>query len=238
MFTGLLTLRLGRYRENFAKHFNESLNTERSTRAALFFAALYHDVQKPATRSVDEAGRIHFYEHEIKGAKVASERARSFNLSNDEVDRINKVIYHHMRFPSFVSRLEGDKAEPTRKAIYRFFRDAGEAGVDLVLLGLADLRGTRDHTLAQESWTIALDVARTLLENYFEKREETIAPPRLVDGNDLMQELNLQPGRIIGQLLEAIREAQATGTITTRKQALAFAHGWMNANESDEAKSE
>ncbi|HXD09135.1 MAG TPA: HD domain-containing protein, partial [Anaerolineales bacterium] len=223
MLTGLLTLRLGRFREQIAAHFAESLNTDRSVRSALFFAALYHDVQKPATKSTDEAGSIHFYKHELQGAEVAVERARAFNLSNDEVERIEKIILHHMRFHSFTSRMEYDHHEPSRRSIYRFFRDTGEAGVDIVLLGLADLRGMRDHTLTQENWTAALDVARILLENYWEKREQTIAPPRLVNGNDLMRELNLQPGRIIGQLLEAIRESQAAGNIETREQALAFA---------------
>ena len=223
MFTGLLTLRFGRYREQLAAHFAKSLNTDRSVRAALFFAALYHDVQKPATRSVEESGRIRFFEHEVKGAEVAAERARAFNLSADEVERIRKIILHHMRFHSFISRLEGDQEEPSRKAVYRYFREAGEAGIDLVLLGLADLRGTRDHDLVQENWIVALDVARILLENYWEKREETVAPPRLLDGNDLIRELNLQPGRIIGQLLEAIREGQATGKAGTREQALDLA---------------
>jgi len=189
MFTGLLTLRLGRYREQFAEHFNESLNTDRSVRSVLFFSALYHDVCKPDTRSVEESGRIRFFNHEEQGAVVATKRGRDFNLTNDEIDRIKKIIKHHMRFHSFTSRLRDNKEEPTRKAIYRYFRDAGEAGVDLVLLGLADLRGTQDHTLIQETWVTALDVARTLLENYFEKREETVAPPRLLDGNDLMKEL-------------------------------------------------
>jgi putative nucleotidyltransferase with HDIG domain len=223
MFTGLLTLRIGRFREQLAAHFAESLNTDRSVLSALFFAALYHDIQKPATRTVDEAGRIRFFEHENKGAEVAAQRARAFNLSNDEVERIQKIILHHMRFHFFTSRIEDDKQEPSRKAIYRYFRDAGEAGVDLVLLGLADLRGTYDHTLTQETWVAALDVARILLENYWEKREQSIAPPRLLDGNDLMRELNLQPGRIIGQLLEAIREGQATGKVETREQAIELA---------------
>jgi len=223
MFTGLLTLRLGRFREQLAEHFNKSLNTDRSVRGALFFAALYHDVQKPATRSVDEAGRIRFFDHDIQGAEVASQRGREFNLSNDEIERIEKIIKHHMRFHFFTSRIEDDKQEPSRKAIYRFFRDAGEAGVDLVLLGLADLRGTRGHTLSQGTWTAALDIARILLENYWEKPQETVAPLRLLDGNELVQELNLQPGRIIGQLLEAIREGQATGKIATREEAIAFA---------------
>jgi tRNA nucleotidyltransferase/poly(A) polymerase len=223
LFTGLLTLRLGRYREQFAAHFAEALNADRSVRAALFFATLFHDAQKPATRSVEETGRIRFFDHEVRGAEVAAERARAFNLSTDEVERIRKIVLRHMRFPAFVSRLEGDQEEPSRKAVYRYFRDAGEAGVDLVLLGLADLRGTRDHALTQESWTAALEVARILLENYWEKRAETVAPPRLLDGNDLMRELNLQPGRMIGQLLEAIREGQATGKIVTREQAFDLA---------------
>lgn len=232
LFTGLLTLRIGRFREQFVKHFAESLNSDRSVRAALFFGALYHDVEKPATRSLDEAGRIRFFDHDIKGADVVAKRGHAFNLSNDEIERIHAIVKHHMRFHFFASRLEGDKQEPSRKAIYRFFRDSGKAGIDLVLLGLADLRGTRGHTLTQETWTAALDVARILLENYWEKPEETIAPPRLLDGNDLIRELNLEPGRVIGQLLEAIREAQATGRVASREQAFDFARRQLKELES------
>ena len=132
-----------------------------------------------------------------------------------------------MRFHFFTDRMRADKQQPSRRAIYRFFREAGEAGVDLVLMGLADLRGTYGPTLTQETWAAALDVARILCENYWEKREETVAPPRLLDGNDLIKELDLQPGRIIGQLLEAIREGQATGKIETREQAIDFARAQL-----------
>ncbi|HEX2992340.1 MAG TPA: hypothetical protein VHO49_16760, partial [Anaerolineales bacterium] len=223
LFTGLLTLRIGRYREQFAAHFANSLNTDRTVRAALFFAALYHDVEKPATRSVDEAGRIRFFDHDVRGAQTTARRAEAFNLSNDEIERMRVIVHQHMRFHFFANRMESDKQEPSRRAIYRFFRDAGEAGVDLVLLGLADLRGTRGPALTQETWTASLDVARVLLENYWEKRQETVAPPRLLDGNELMRELDLEPGRIIGQLLESIREGQATGKIESREQALQYA---------------
>ena len=227
LFTGLLNLRLGRFREQFAEHLAESLNTDRSVRAALFFAALYHDVQKPATKSIENSGRIRFFDHDVKGAEVTEERARAFNLSNDEVERITKIIANHMRFHFFSSHLEREKQEPSRKAIYRFFRDTGEAGVDLVLLGLADLRGIQGPTLSQETWTAALNVARILLENYWEKPQETVTPPRLLDGNQLMAELGLQPGRIIGQLLEAIREGQATGKVADREQALDLAREYL-----------
>jgi hypothetical protein len=153
------------------------------------------------------------------------------NLSNDEIERLKIIIENHMRFHFFTSQMEGEKKEPSRKAIYRFFRAAGEGGVDLVLLGLADLRGTRSHTLTQENWSAAQHVARILLENYWEKPEETVAPPRLVNGEDVMSEYHLQAGPLIGQLLEAIREAQASGKASTRTEALAFGQAWLKENQ-------
>ncbi|MEB2334994.1 MAG: HD domain-containing protein [Anaerolineaceae bacterium] len=227
-FLNALVSEIGKYRERFESHFTESLNMDRSVRAALFFAALFHDVEKPATKSVDEAGRIRFFDHDVQGAKVASMRGHKFNLSNDEIQRVKKIIFNHMRFHFFTMQLEKKKQEPSRKAIYRFFRDAGEAGVDLILLGLADLRGTHDHTQTMGNWNAALNIAGIFLESYWEKREETVAPPRLLDGYELMKELNLQAGRVIGQLLEAIREEQAIGNIQTREQALEFCRRWLD----------
>jgi poly(A) polymerase len=227
LLTGLLSLRLGRYRQQFAQHFSEALNPDRSLRALLFFAALYHDISKPQTRAADETGRIRFLGHEEKGAMNVVQRAEALHLSNDEVERLRVIILQHMRFHFHTSRMEGEKKEPSRRAIYRFYRDAGKAGVDLVLLGLADLRGTRGPTLTQESWSAALDVARILLENYWEKPEESVSPLRLLDGHDLMRELNLGAGSVIGQLLEAIREGQATGKIETHEQAVAYARSQL-----------
>jgi tRNA nucleotidyltransferase/poly(A) polymerase len=223
MYTGLLTLRLGRYREQLARHFSEPLNIDRPHRSLLFFAALYHDVCKPETKTSDDTGRIRFFDHDEKGAEAIAERARSFNLSNDEVERLHSIIRHHMRIHQFATRLAHETQPPSRKAIYRFFRDANGAGVDLILLALADLRGTYANHLTIDTWTAYLDIARMLLENYWEKPEEAVSPPRLIDGRDLMREFNLKPGRIIGQLLESVRENQASGKIQTREQALEFA---------------
>jgi len=231
MFTGLLGLRLGRYRAQIAEHFAESLNIDRELRSLLFFAALYHDVSKPETKIIEESGRIRFFDHDIKGAEIASERLRFFNVSNNEVERARTIIKNHMRIHFFVDRLEKEKHPPSRRAIYRFFRDSGKVGVDLVLLGLADVRATRAHALTIETWTTYLNIARILLENYFEKPEEVVSPPRLLDGNILMKELGINPGPVVGQLLESIREHQAAGKIETLEQALAFARDEL-ANQS------
>ncbi len=227
LLTGLLTLRLGRYRPQIAAHFAEPLNADRSPRALLFLAALYHDVAKPLLRTVEPGGRIRFLGHDERGADIAAERARALALSNDEIARLKVIIRHHMRIHAFSDRLAEEKAEPSRKAVYRFFRDTGAAGVDLCLLAMADQRATYDHTLPQENWAACLDACRALLENWWEKREETVAPPILINGHELMTALGLPPGRQVGRVLDALREAQAVGEIATRDEALTFARNWI-----------
>jgi poly(A) polymerase len=235
-FAEALQTQLGKFRQQIQDHFSESLNIDRTHRSLLFFAALYHDVCKPDTKTIDENGRIRFFNHDVKGADVVVERARSFNLSNDEVERLSVIIKNHMRIHSFTSKLENENEYPTRRAIYRFFRDAGKAGIDLILLALADMRGTRDKEMTLQTWNIYLEISRILLENYFEKPQETVSPPRLIDGNDLMKELNLQPSRLLGELLEAIRENQAEGNIHTREEAINFAKEELSKKENEHGK--
>jgi tRNA nucleotidyltransferase/poly(A) polymerase len=230
LLTGLLVLRLGRYREQFAAHFANPLNTDRSLRALLFFAALYHDVAKPVCKTTGNDGRIHFWGHDEQGAETAAARANALHLSNDEIQRLRLIIRHHMRLHFHSNRMADEGKTPSRKAIYRFFRDTGEAGLDLILLALADTRATHGHTLTQETWAATLDICRIFLENYWEKPTETVAPPRLLDGHEVMIEFGLKPGPHVGTLLEAIREAQATGKVGTREEALAFARDWIKEN--------
>lgn len=233
LFMGLISLKIGRYREQIAAHMAKPLNPNRLHRSLLFLAALYHDVCKPETKSLDENGRIRFFDHDLKGAEVVADRARSFNLSNDEIERLDSIVRHHMRFHFFAERLLKENQPPSRKAIYRFFRDSGWAGVDLVLLGLADVRGVWGNTLTQETWAAHLDIARILFENYWERPQEVVNPPRLLDGNELMKELRLKPGRIVGRLLEFIRENQASGKIKSRDDAIELAREELTRMEAE-----
>ena len=70
-----------------------------------------------------------------------------------------------------------------------------------------------------------------LLEAWYEKKDQQVSPPPLLDGTDLMRELSLQPGKLIGELLEAVREAQAMGEVTTQAQALEFARKRLDKEE-------
>lgn len=227
LFNGLLALQLGRYRRQLSEYLTHPITADRPLRGVLFLSALYHDVAKPACREIDENGQYRFWGHDVLGAEMASARARSLVLSNEEIQRLEVIIRNHMRVLFHVNHLLEDGKAPSRRAIYRFFRDTGAAGVDVCLLALADLRASYEQTLPQETWATALKVVRDFLENWYEKPAETITPPPLVDGNVLMSELGLEPGKQIGVLLDAIREAQAVGEVTTREQALGLARKMM-----------
>ncbi|KAF0106795.1 MAG: poly(A) polymerase [Anaerolineaceae bacterium] len=223
LLNGLLVTRIGRYRQQIADHLAAAPTPNRSARGLLFFSALYHDAAKPHTKKVSEAGQLRFWDHDQQGAEMAEARARLLAFSNEETQRVGTVVRSHMRVLFHTNRLVKDGKPPSRRAVYRFFRDTGVSGVDVCLLALADMRATYEQTLPQEAWAAALDVVRTMLENWYEKPAETVAPPPLVDGNDLMRALDLKPGKKIGELLEAIREAQAMGEVSTREDALSLA---------------
>jgi len=228
LLNGLMVLRIGRYRQQIGETFAAPLTSDRSLRSLLFLAALYHDVAKPQTKKADEEGQLRFWDHDQQGAEIAASRGRALAMSNDEATRLQTVIRNHMRILFHTNRLVREGKPPSRRAVYRFFRDTGAAGVDVCLLTLADLRATYEQTLPQETWAAALDVVRLMLENWFEKPAESIAPTPLVNGDDLMRGLNLQPGKLIGELLEAIREAQAVGTVSSHEEALSCAREYLS----------
>lgn len=216
---GLVSVRLGRYREKLYEHLQTPLNPERSLRALITLAALYHDAAKPETRSLDDDGRIRFFGHDERGAEMVAARAQALRLSNLEVERLRTIVRHHLR-PILLAQLDG---QPSRRAVYRFFRDTGAAGVDICLLSIADVLATYGATLPQETWIHHLDTVRELLEAWWERPEESVAPPALVDGHELMKQFDLEPGPKIGELLRSIREAQAAGEVRNREEAFRLA---------------
>lgn len=225
LHTGLVVLHLGRYRQQITEHLNTLLTGERSTRALLMLAALYHDSGKPHTRSVEADGRIRFLGHEQVSRELVEGRANLLHLSNEETRRLMTIVGNHMR-PNQLGR---EEAPPTRRAIYRFFRDTKEAGVDTCLLSIADQLGRQGPGLDQAAFSKHLQALRLLLEAWWERPEE-VRPPALLNGSDLMREFKLKPGPQIGELLEALREGQAVGEIQTKGDAYKAAEEWLQQN--------
>jgi poly(A) polymerase len=190
----------------------------RSIRSLLFFEALYHDIAKPVTMTHDESGQIHHYGHAEIGAEMAADRARWLALSKAEIDHLHRAVAYHMR----LHFLAQNSFPTSRRAIYRFFRKAGQAGVDICLISLADTLATYGPGMPDGIWEKEVMICRAMLEAWWEKPAESVRPMQFLNGNDLKASLGLKPGPLIGQLLELLSEAQAAGEVTTRDEALEF----------------
>lgn len=224
LHSGLVVLRLGRYRSQLSARLAREVVPGRSRRELLLLAALFHDAAKPAARSVEAGGRIRFIDHENQGAALVLRRGKALHLSKGELDYLETAVRQHGR--PFALTQTG--AAPTRRAIYRFFREAGEMGVDICLLSLADFMGKYGAELPQDALAEHLETLRALLEAYFEKMDQVVSPPTLLTGDDLMGELHLQPGPKIGVILEALREGRAAGEVRDRAEALALARSLLD----------
>ncbi len=211
---------LAPFREALNAHFDRPVDGLADSRLLLRLSALFHDVGKRETQSVDETGRIRFLGHDKVGAAIASRCLHRLTFSNKAAEHVARTVQGHMR-PLLL--LEAQGAAPTRRAVYRYFRDIHSAGLDVGLLALADHLATYDGPSEETQWENLVSLVAELYRFYFELYEEAVSPVPLVNGRDLMQELELTPGPEIGRLLRLLEEAQAAGQLTTREEALAFA---------------
>jgi poly(A) polymerase len=108
---------------------------------------------------------------------------------------------------------------PSRKAVYRYYRDVGEAAVDTVYLNMADYLAARGPNLERQEWADHCRVVGHILREGVEQKAPGTLP-KLLDGRDIMHAFNLEPGPEVGRLVELVREARASGEITTRDGAL------------------
>lgn len=189
-------------------------------------AGLLHDIGKPETKSFEENGRMRFLGHHHAGADIATRLMRRLRFPSREIDHVRAMIDAHLR-PLQMAQA----GAPTRKAVYRFFRDTENAGVDTLFLSLADHLATAGPRVRLDGWRRHVALVNYVLRLRLEE-PAVVSPSRLVGGDDLMAELGVAPGPLLGELLEAVREAQASGEIATRDQAIALARSHLEALKS------
>ena len=202
--------------EALVQHFALEVSRSSTRGSLLKLAALLHDIAKPQAKDIDADGRMRFLGHAKAGAAMAVNMLERLRFSGKEVKLVETMILHHLR-PLQMSHA----GLPTRRAIYRYFRDTGEAGIDILLLSLADHLAARGPYLDLNQWQKHAQLVEFVLSQRFQE-EGVISPPKLIDGHDLINILGLSPGPEIGELLEVVREAQASGELATRENALSY----------------
>lgn len=181
-----------------------------SRRSLLVFAALLHDVGKPATRT-EEGERVRFLGHEARGAALAGTLCEALRLGRRGTALVTGVVAHHLR-PILLA------AEPvvTLRARYRLLRDLGEVAEEVLLHSLADVRAT-----AGEDAAFQRQVA--FVRETFAFRRDRVQPAAsapLLRGEDVMAALGIAPGPLVGDCLAAVAEWQAAGEVHSPAEAV------------------
>jgi putative nucleotidyltransferase with HDIG domain len=198
--------------DRIAAHLAETVTGGYSHRLLLTLAAVLHDVGKRST-ATEQNERIRFIGHNRAGAEVAADIMRQLRFSGEAVRRVEAIVLHHVRLLQPVWQ-----GAVNKRMIHRFFRDLGDVGIDVTLLSLADHRGTFGSGADFGQWPLLMASANLLLDAYFNQRQ-TVLPPPLLTGRDLIRQFGLAEGPEIGRLLAELREAQAIGQVTGREEA-------------------
>lgn len=195
-------------------------------RYAVFkFAALLHDVAKPLTMQIRE-GRITFYGHEDVGADIVRQIGGRLRLGRDATSYAERVVREHMR----PGQLHAQGEDLTRRAIYRLLRDTGAAAPDVLLHSLCDHLAAKGPRATLAGWEHHVAWTDAILGN-MRTEEPAIPKAHIVTGGDVIRELGIEPGPIVGRILAAIDEALFLGEVTTREEALALAAQIAHADE-------
>jgi len=198
------------------RHLSQEVSSGSNHKVLLKLGGLLHDIAKPMTKSIDDTGRARFLGHAKQGAAMTVSILERLRLSNREIRLVESLVYHHLR-PAQMANEE----LPTQRAIYRYFRDTGEAGIDILLLALADYLASRGPLASMEDWRKHCQLINYILAEY-DKQQTKILPVELIDGHDIMERFDLAPGPLIGKLLAMVNEAHASGELASREEALAL----------------
>jgi len=194
----------------------------------LRFAALLHDIGKPATRRFEPGGAVSFRHHDVVGAKLAKKRMRELRFDNETIKAVARLVELHMRFYGY-----GD-AGWTDSAVRRYVTDAGPLLERLHRLTRSDVT-TRNQRKAERLSFAYDDLERRIAE--LAEQEELAAIRPDLDGQQIMAILGIKPGPLVGRayryLLEERMENGPSSEEQTRAKLLEW---WMAQPESAAAE--
>ncbi len=206
---------LDEFQSDLVDYFSRPLHPQRQYDGLLYLAILYHDLSKVEINPVEVSGKIGFPGHAEKSADLFDKTRSNWALSKEEFQFVDHIIRNHM----LPEGINGTDEANSRRVLYRFFQRSGSAGVLIGIFHLADILATYEDTITPERWKKALNTCRTLLECWFRKYNQIIAPPALLSGDEVMRDFSLAPGPQIGKLLEDVQEGQAAGIINSKEMA-------------------
>ena len=178
----------------------------------LRLAALFHDIAKPRTKGID-GGKVHFRHHEVVGGKMTRKIMEKLRYDKTLVKKVVRLVELHLRPHTF-------KMGWTDSAVRRYIVDAAEEIQELNELVRSDV--TTKNTKRREEIYGYLDNLQERIEEVSEKEEiKKMRPP--ISGDDVMKELAIGPGPLVGKIMKALYEQRINEGLVSKEEALYLA---------------
>ena len=186
-------------------HSLQSLKSSKSSDPIVNLAILLHDVGKPTVARTQKDGVITFYNHEMVGASLARNIAKRLKFSKKQEEKLVILVRWH--------QFSVDEKQ-TDKAIRRFIRNVGQENIEaMIQLRTADRLGGGAR---ETSWRMEL-FKKKLIEV---QKEPFLITDLKISGNDIMKNLKIHPGPLVGKLLKQLFEDVVNKKIKNEKSAL------------------
>lgn len=191
----------------------------------LRWAALLHDIGKPATRRHEPNGGVSFHHHEVVGAKMARKRLRALKYSKQMVDDVSQLVYLHLRFHGY------GEGKWTDSAVRRYVTDAGPLLPRLHKLVRADCttRNKRRAARLQASY----DRLEARIAELAAQEDLARVRPDL-DGNQIMELLDIPAGPQVGEAWRFLKELRLERGPLTTEEATAELLSWWRGRGNPE----
>jgi poly(A) polymerase len=195
----------------------EPLADELTRAGGLRFAALFHDLGKPRTRTVAEGGRVLFIGHDEEGVRIVGEICSRLRASRRLTSYLQSLTRNHLRLGFLVH-----ERPLSRRDVYDYLKRTEPETVDVTLLTVADRLATQGPRTRSGAIDAHLELAREMISEGLEWRRS--GPPEApIRGDELAAELGIEPGPELGRLLGEIEAARFAGEISSRDEAVELA---------------
>ena len=159
-------------------------------------AALFHDIGKPKTRSIQKGKGITFHHHEVVGARMTRDRLKALKFPADDVTAITLLVELHLRFHTY-------QMGWTDSAVRRYVRDAGPLLNELNVLTRCDCTTRNERKALMLSQR--MDELESRIADLMQREQLAALRPEL-DGAAVMARLGVTPGRDVGRALDFLME--------------------------------